>query len=415
MKQRYLLDIDRVMLEGKRTAAEAAVAELFSGQERMTGWVKRPAEISGEELRAIRDFADAIAGKCEVLVVCGIGGSYHGAKAVYEAFGGKKPGRPELVFAGTNLSGSYQSRIIETIYQKSACLCVVSKSGSTLETGVSYSILKAAMYDKYGKMATDRIVVITDAEEGNLRQDTKLKNLASFDFPRDIGGRYSVITVASLFPIAVAGVDIEAFVKGAASVADESVWLRSNDDEDGASCLDYAISRVCLEESGKTMELFGFSDPYGKEVGEWIKQLFAESEGKDGRGLFPATFALSTDLHSIGQYLQEGKQFFSETIISVENVAADLQIPLECGERLGGKSLNEINQIAVDSVIKAHRKAGIPVTSIRLDRLDEFCLGQFMQSMMMSAAISAKLLHVDPFSQDGVEKYKKELRALLLW
>lgn len=405
MIERYHSDISEDRIEALRAEAKETVKGLFSGKEPMTGWVSYPAQIADDVIEAIKAKADELAGKCELLVVCGIGGSYHGAEAVYEALGGKSHGRPKLIFAGTNLSGNHQSRIIKEINSKSACLCVVSKSGNTVETRISYSILKEAMYNKYGRGAKDRIVIITDETRGFMREEADRNGFTTFCIPNNIGGRYSVMTAAALFPMAVAGIDIREFLTGAAALAEETEW--------NAGMFDYAAVRVYNEECGKTMELFGFSDPYGRAMGEWIKQLFAESEGKNSRGLFPAALTLSTDLHSIGQYLQEGKKFFIETIIDIEEYDGDLVVPQEAGELLAGKSLNEINRAAVQGTINAHKKVGVPVIEISIDRLDAFCIGQFMQYMMMSAAISAKLMGVDPFTQDGVENYKKELRTIL--
>lgn len=373
--------------------------------EDFTGWVNWPCEISDEFLTSLENTAEDIKSKCNTLVVIGIGGSYLGTAAVIDALGGSKAGCPEVVFAGNNLSGNYHAKFKKIIDDNEVCLCVVSKSGGTMESRIAFSLLKAMMYDKYGEEETaKRIVAITDPVKGILRQETNEKGYASFEIPGNIGGRYSAFTAGIMFPLAVAGVDIRAFVQGAKDAAcDDEFWKNEG--------VKYALTRFGLNESGKDIEVFEYYDPSLRLIGEWCKQLFGESEGKEGKGLFPASLTLSTDLHSMGQYLQDGKQVFFETVINVLNWDKDVVVPE--GDSLAGMSLNEINQNARKGVIEAHSKVGVPIIQIEVEDIKEYCLGQLLYFFMMTAAITGKLMEIDPFTQDGVEQYKAEIRTLL--
>ena len=380
--------------------------ELRQDREEFTGWVNWPCEISEKLIEEIEQEAKRVRELCDVLVVVGIGGSYLGTAAVAQAIAQRKKGMPHILFAGNSLSGERLARVVETVKMRNVCMCVVSKSGGTLETKIAYKTLRKIIEEKYGAEANSRIIAITDAETGALRKDVRERNYKSFEIPRNIGGRYSAFTPAILFPLAVVGADIRAFMRGAKDIASDSEYWR----EDG---IRYALTRYALNKSGKDVEVFEYFEPSLQLLGEWLKQMFAESEGKDGKGLFPTTLSLSTDLHSVGQYLQEGKQMFFETIINVKNIGYDVALPIESGEDLSGLSVNAINQIAVDGVITAHSKTGTPIIKIELEDKKEYTLGQFLYFMMMTAGITGKLMEVDPFSQDGVEKYKSEIRTKL--
>ena len=402
--------VSELALNLPKQRAVKIVSELFAGNEAMTGWVGVPKSTTEETISAIEKKAAEFKEKCTKCIVIGIGGSYLGAAAVVHALGGSKPGYPELRFAGHNLSGASQLHAVQQLRDNETCLCMVSKSGSTMEPMIAFSILRDELVKKYGEEeAAKRIVVITDAEKGPLRAEARQKGYASFTVPDNIGGRYSVLTAASLFPLAVAGVDIRAMLNGAAEIADEKAWCS---EELQPKLMDYALTRYSLLNKGKELEIFEYYDPSMRYFGEWIKQLFAESEGKEGRGLFPVSLTLSTDLHSIGQYLQEGRQFFFETVINVTKKIDDVTIPESAGP-LGGMSLNDINQKAVEGVVAAHSKADIPVIQITLPVCDAYNVGQLMYFFEMTAAITAKLMRVDPFTQDGVEAYKHEIKRLL--
>lgn len=389
-----------------RDKAKNIVDKLFLGEESMTGWVNWPNSIPNELFQKIEKTAEQIRKKCNLLIVIGIGGSYLGTAALLDALGGSKEGCPQIEFAGQNLSGVYQKNVADKIGSHDTCICVISKSGNTMETSIAYSILKEKLISKYGvEEALQRIVIITDGTNGTLRKESNINNIMSFDIPADIGGRYSVLTAVGLFPLAVAGIKIKKIIEGASEMADHDYWINSG--------INYALTRFALFNRGKELEIFEYYNPSLHWLGEWTKQLFGESEGKEGRGLFPVSLTLSTDLHSIGQYLQEGKQFFFETVINITKWHEDIIIPNSINNELAGKSLNEINQYAVKGVVAAHSKADIPIVQITLDESNEYCLGQLVYFFEMTAAITAKLMDVNPFTQDGVEKYKSEINKYI--
>ena len=372
----------------------------------MTGWVELPEKFDKDLLKDIQETALKIKDKCTLFIVCGIGGSYLGAKAVIDAMGKSNPDWPEVVFAGFNMSAAYLSRLVKRIANESVCLLAISKSGGTTEPMLSYSILREKLFEKYGqKEAKNRIYIVTDKEKGLLRKDANENGFKSFVVPDDVGGRYSVLTPVGLLPIAVSGYDIEKLLKGAADI--------SVDKEKVEEYMDYALSRVLLQRSGKDIEVFEYFENDLRYFGEWLKQLFGESEGKDGKGAYPACLSFSRDLHSIGQFLQQGNQIFYETMITVKEFKNDFIIPDFIGEPYAGKSLEEINEFSEKGVLLAHENAGIPVITIEIPILDEYNVGQMIYFFEMSAALSAYMLGVNPFDQPGVEAYKKEMRNLV--
>ena len=282
---------------------------LHFGKGDYTGWVDLPVNFDEDLLNSILMTAEEIRSKCDLLIVVGIGGSYLGAKAVIDALNGSREDCPEIVFAGFNMSGAYLDKVVKRMMREDVCLCVISKSGTTVEPLLSYSILKEKLFGKYGKAAKDRIYVITDSTKGALREEVENEGYTAFVVPDDIGGRYSVLSVVGLLPIAVAGHDIVAMLQGAATVAKAPEWQDR--------LLDYATARVLLQKQGKTVEIFEYFEANLRYFGEWLKQLFGESEGKDGKGAYPSSLCFSTDLHSIGQFLQQGNQMFYETLICI--------------------------------------------------------------------------------------------------
>lgn len=387
-------------ISGKR--AKGIVNELFSGKGDMTGWVNWPNKITETYINDINDKAAQIRNKCDLFVVIGIGGSYAGAKAVLDAKGGSRKGFPEICFAGNNLNGTCQGRIIKKLQEKETCICVISKSGTTLETAIAYEIFKAEMIRKYGEAETaGRIVIITDEKHGPLREEADKKGYLNFSIPENIGGRFSVLTAAGLVPLAVAGIDIGTMIKGARTMASKKFWQTKG--------LQYGLARYTLLNMNKEMEIFEFYNPSLFQLGEWVKQLFGESEGKQGSGLFPVSLMMPADLHSFGQYLQEGKQIFFETVFMVEHCQEDIVIPDSIGGELGGKTLHNIARCTAKGVIEAHNKAQIPIIQVVLEDLSEESLGQLLYFMEMTAAITGKLMMIDPFTQDGVEQYKREV------
>lgn len=386
--------------------AKEIVSELRKDKEDYTGWVNWPSVMPAEWMSGMHEAADKIRSACDVLIVIGIGGSYLGTAAVLEALGGSKPGCPEIMYAGNNMSGHYLADFKEVIEEHETALCVVSKSGGTMESRLAFSVLKDWMYEKYGREETaKRIVAITDPQKGVLREETDREGYISFEIPGNIGGRYSAFTPGIMFPLAVAGVDIDEFVSGAKKA--------STDEELCNDAIKYACARHALYEEGKEIEVFEYYDPSLRLIGEWCKQLFGESEGKEGKGIFPASLTFSTDLHSMGQFLQQGNQIFFETIFDIKNRQKDVTIPESAGTELAGRSLNDINAMAVKGVMAAHAKANIPMIKIDIDEISEYSLGQLLYFLMMSAAVTGKLMGIDPFNQPGVEDYKQEIRNLL--
>lgn len=372
-----------------------------------TGWVDLPAGIDHELVDDIITTAERIKSQCSLFIVVGIGGSYLGAKAVIDALNGSMTDCPDIQFAGYSMSAAYQEKLIRRMNSESTCLCVVSKSGRTVEPMLSYAILKDRMFAKYGiKEARRRIYVITDETKGDLRIDAFENQFKSFNIPTNIGGRYSVLTPAGLLPIAVAGHNIINLLDGAKSLMDDRLW------EEGL--LDYASSRVALQKAGKCVEVFEYFEANLTVFGDWLQQLFGESEGKEGKGAFPACLCFSRDLHSMGQFLQQGNQIFYETIIRIKKSAFDLEIPWQAGHPYAGKTIEQINECSESGVIAAHKKVGIPLGIIEVDKLDEYSIGQLIYFFEMSAAVSAFLLGLNPFNQPGVEFYKQEMKDLVL-
>ena len=290
--------------------------------------------------------------------------------------------------------------------KESVCLCVISKSGSTTEPLLTYSVLKEKMLEKYGmEEAVKRIYVITDEEKGTLRREAEEKGYRAFAVPENVGGRYSVLSSVGLLPIAAAGHDIESLLQGAADMSASEKWKKE--------LLEYAVCRVALERGGKQVEIFECFETNLLFFGEWLKQLFCESEGKDGKGIFTTCLCFSRDLHSVGQFLQQGRQMFFETLIRIRASEYDFEIPESAGEPYAGKTMKAINECAEEAVVLAHKKAGIPIVTIELPVLDEYNIGKLIYFFELSCAVSAAMTDVDPFNQPGVEAYKKEMKVLV--
>lgn len=390
--------------------AEECMEILWKGEYPYTGWVSYPLGITDKEselsllVERIKSVASVIQNKCRLFIVIGIGGSYLGARAAYEALG-KREGYPELLFAGNNLSTTYHKEILSQLHEKDTCICVISKSGTTTESSIAFSILKEALIEKYGENeAYKRIFAITDEEEGILLGECKLKGYTRFSIPKDIGGRYSVLTPVGLLPLAVSGFHIEELLLGAYECAISPLW--------DSNLTDYAITRKLLWDKGKKIEIFESYEPSFMYISEWLKQLFGESEGKEGKGLFPASLSFTADLHSMGQYLQEGNQIFFETIMDLKSAKDDIWVNEE-GSPFHGKTMNEVNRAAVSGVMNAHEKVGVPQVKIDIPFMEERILGQLFYFFMMTCGISGLMLSVNPFDQPGVEAYKEEMRKNL--
>lgn len=391
--------LSRETIEGKKAEAGEALERLWSEKEAYTGWVKLPLNYDKQELERLLNVSDIIRQQCELLIVIGIGGSYLGSKAAIDALE-KEEGAPKVKFAGINLSAAYHAELLAEVNRKEVCLCVISKSGTTVETTVAFNIFRQALIEKYGKgEAVRRIYTITDAKNGALREETDREGYTSFVIPADIGGRYSVLTPAGLLPLAAAGADAKGMLEGAGAMAASTAW-----DFNGP---DYAIVRYLLLQKGKAVEAIQNYEPALKYFVEWIKQLYGESEGKNGTGLFPAGLELTADLHSMGQVLQDGSPIFFETVLNIEQARTDITVsegPLK------GKTMEQLNKVALKSVIEAHSSAGTPVIRIDIPRLNSYYYGQLIYFFETTCAITAMLMGVNPFDQPGVEAYKKEMK-----
>ncbi|MDR1572736.1 MAG: glucose-6-phosphate isomerase [Clostridiales Family XIII bacterium] len=381
---------------------------LASGKEAFTGWIGLPQREESEETTRIAAAAARIKAQCDALVVIGIGGSYLGARAALDICGKyhAAQGAPAILFAGLNISGAYHAELLDDLKDKEFCLCVISKSGTTTEPNIAFAILKDLLVGRYGKAeAAKRIYAITDPTGGTLRAETEAEGYESFVIPPDVGGRYSVLSPVGLLPMAAAGIDIGEVLAGARRAAEDDL-------RELAARL--AAARKALLDGGKTVEIFEHYEPALFYFAEWLKQLCGESEGKNGTGLFPAALSFSTDLHSLGQFLQEGNQIFFETLLDVIEPARDLTVPAGADPLLAGKSMNAVNRAATEGVIAAHRAAGIPIARVGVPDLSPYSFGQLVYFFELTCAYTGRLMGVDPFDQPGVEQYKREMKRLLV-
>ena len=408
----------------QRAAAEAN-ALLHNGKgagNDFLGWVNLPSSITNTELSEIKRVADKLRAKAEVVVCIGIGGSYLGAKAVLEAMSNsfeslkKRHNNPTIVFAGENISEDYTFELMDALKEYSIAAIVISKSGTTTEPAIAFRLLKAEIERRYGKAeAAERIVAITDKARGALKTLATQEGYPTFVIEDNVGGRYSVLSPVGLLPLAVAGVDVEAFVEGALDMerlTGEDTPIEQN------PAAQYAIVRNELYKAGKKIEILGSYEPKLQYIAEWWKQLYGESEGKDLKGIFPASVTLTADLHSMGQYIQEGERTLFETIISVKNSKYEVKVEsdeanLDGLNFLTGKRLSQINKMAELGVRLAHIDGGVPNLTIEIERIDERTIGQLLYFFEKGCGISGYMLGVNPFNQPGVEAYKKNMFALL--
>ena len=384
------------------------------------GWTKLPEEILPQIDRIIK-FAKHIRSVSDTTVVIGIGGSYMGARAVIESlshsfphFAGTK--NHEIFYAGHNICEDYMSELLEILNHRNYSLVVISKSGTTTEPAIAFRLLKDHIEKKYGKsVAADRIIAITDAHKGALRSLSEMNGYETFVIPDNIGGRYSVLTPVGLLPIAIAGIDINTILKGAKVMAEIT---RDNKNAAINPALIYAAARNLILQSGRSIEILTSFNPKLHYLAEWWKQLYGESEGKDGKGIFPGSVDFTTDLHSLGQYIQDGQRILFETVLSIKSSNKTVVIPEEKEDSdqlnfLAGKRLSEVNSSAENGIVFAHNDGNVPVISITIPRLDEYYIGQMIFFFEMACAISGYVLDVNPFDQPGVEAYKKNMFALL--
>lgn len=380
-------------------------------QDDFGGWVDLPVDYDKDEFARIKTAAKKINADSEVLVCIGIGGSYLGHRAVIEALGGER-GRTKIVYTGNSLSSRMLKRALMEVEGKDFSINVISKSGTTTEPAVAFRIFKQLLIEKYGeKEAATRIYATTDARKGALHDEAVAKGYESFVVPDNIGGRYSVLTAVGLLAIAVAGFDIDKLMDGA---AEERTALIS----DGGAAAEYAALRNILLENGRDIEILANFEPQFSQFNEWWKQLFGESEGKDGKGIFPASVIDSTDLHSMGQYIQEGRRALFETFVEVKQDFAGVVVPkfgedIDGLQYLEGKELDYINKTANAATREAHLAGDVPVLEIVMPEIDERSLGALIYFFEMSCALSGFTLGVNPFNQPGVEAYKTRMFELL--
>ncbi|NLM42773.1 MAG: glucose-6-phosphate isomerase [Clostridiales bacterium] len=376
------------------------------------GWIDLPIKKNFEEIERIEKAADRLRDCSQAFISIGIGGSYLGSRAAIEMFPSDSP---EIYFAGNNISGTYLKSIVDSIKDKDFSICVISKSGTTLETALAFRVFREILEKKYGKSeAKNRIIAVTDGRKGTLLEIAKKEGYEIFEIPMNIGGRYSVLTPAALVTMAVAGIDIKKVLKG----AEEAYHAYNNPNIYQNDCYKYSVLRNILYKKGKIIETLVNYEPFMEYFGKWWQQLFGESEGKEGKGIFPAVLQFSTDLHSMGQYLQEGTKNVFETIIKINNPADDVTIPYIEDDSdglnyLADKTFNHINKVAYEGAMKAHEEGGTPTISIEIPFIDEHSFGHLVYFMKKACAASGYLLGINPFDQPGVELYKKNIYRLL--
>ena len=409
-------------MEAEVKAAVKTLEEETGAGNDFLGWINLPTDYDKEEFDRIKKAAEKIKADSDVLVVVGIGGSYLGARAAiellshtfYNKLSKEDRKAPEVYFAGNSISGTYLAHLIQVIGDRDFSVNVISKSGTTTEPAIAFRIFKEMLEKKYGvEEARKRIYATTDAAKGALKKLSTEEGYETFTIPDNVGGRFSVLTPVGLLPIAAAGISIDDLMAGAREAQnDYKAEFKNND------CYKYAAVRNLLLRDGKSIELLINYEPKVHFVAEWWKQLFGESEGKDGKGLFPASVDLSTDLHSMGQYIQDGQRILFETLIDVISPDADVVIPFDEADLDGlnyiaGKGMNFVNQKAMEGTQLAHVDGGVPNIRIAVPKMDAFNLGYLFYFFEKACGVSGYLLDVNPFNQPGVEAYKKNMFALL--
>ncbi len=381
------------------------------------GWVDLPVDYDKEEFERIKAAAQRIKEKCDILIVIGIGGSYLGARAAIELlkspfYNNMKKDTPDIYYVGNNISPTYLNEVLSICEGKDICVNVISKSGTTTEPALAFRVFKKLVEDKYGKEeAKTRIFATTDKARGTLKELSDTEGYETFVIADDVGGRFSVLTAVGLLPIAVSGCDIDKLMAGAAK-ARESYMNLDND------CYKYAAIRNILYRKGKSVEMLVSYDPSFTMMAEWWKQLFGESEGKDNKGIFPSSATFSTDLHSLGQFIQDGSRIMFETVMNIKEAKQDFFL-VDDADNLDGlnfltnQNMSVVNQKAMNGTILAHTEGGVPNIVIEMDKIDEENLGELIYFFEKACAISGYMLGVNPFNQPGVESYKKNMFALL--
>lgn len=419
----FLKDYEVGYMEGMVKAAHEKLHNKTGAGNDFLGWIDLPVNYDKDEFSRIKNAAERIRNNSEVLVVIGIGGSYLGARAAIEMLShsfsnvldSSKRNGPQIFFVGNNISSTYMSDLLEAVEGKDISVNVISKSGTTTEPAIAFRIFKAYLEKKYGKEeAKKRIFATTDKSKGALKSLADTEGYETFVVPDDVGGRFSVLTAVGLLPIAVAGIDIDEIMRGAADGREEY----SNPLLDANECYKYAAARNALYNKGKSIEILVNYEPSLHYFNEWWKQLYGESEGKDGKGLFPAAVDFSTDLHSMGQYIQEGRRDLIETVINVQEVKKKIFIEetVDDGDGLNflaGKDMDFVNKRAFQGTLLAHNDGGVPNMVIDVPEISPYYFGKLVYFFEKACGISGYLLGVNPFNQPGVEAYKKNMFALL--
>lgn len=403
-------------------AKDVLVSKSGAGND-FLGWIDLPVDYDKEEFSRIEKAAEKIKKDSDVLIVIGIGGSYLGARAAieflrhgfYNSLPKEKRGTPEIYYVGNSISSTYLQGVIDVIGDRDFSVNVISKSGTTTEPAIAFRIFKKMLEDKYRQEeAAKRIYATTDKARGALKDLATKEGYESFVVPDDVGGRFSVLTAVGLLPIAVSGADIKALMDGAASGRELALNEKFEDNE----AMKYAAIRNILLRKGKSVEVLANYEPALHYIGEWWKQLYGESEGKDQKGIFPAAVDFTTDLHSMGQFIQDGARIMFETVMNVEEARETITIEKEAEDLdglnyLAGKTMDFVNKSAMNGTILAHTDGSVPNLMIKIPKMDEFHLGQLFYFFEFACGVSGYILGVNPFNQPGVESYKRNMFALL--
>ena len=416
----FIKDDEYTAISSQVTAAHDLLNSRKGPGSDFLGWVDLPVDYDKDEFARIKKAADKIKSDSDILVVIGIGGSYLGARAAIEFlkshyYNNKKKDTPDIYFAGNSISSTALAELLEICDGKDVSVNVISKSGTTTEPAIAFRVFRNYLETKYGKEeAKNRIYCTTDKAKGTLKALADAEGYEEFVVPDDVGGRFSVLTAVGLLPIAVAGCDIDKLMEGAAAARE----AYSVDDLDKNDCYKYAATRNILLRKGKQIEMLVAYEPRFTLMAEWYKQLFGESEGKDNKGIYPSSAIFSTDLHSLGQYIQEGQRIMFETVVSIKESEKEIFIEKEENDGdglnfLAGKPMSFVNEKAFQGTILAHTDCNDPNLVIEMPRADEFELGYLIYFFEKACAISGYMLAVNPFNQPGVESYKKNMFALL--
>ena len=408
-------------IQAEITSAHTSLINKTGEGNDFLGWITLPDDYDKEEFARIKVAAEKIKNTCDVLIVIGIGGSYLGSRAVIEflkspMYNSLKKDTPDIYFSGCNISAQSLNELLAICEGKDVCINVISKSGTTTEPAVAFRVFRELLENKYGKDgARERIFVTTDKARGTLKQFADESGYETFVVPDNVGGRFSVLTAVGLLPIAAAGIDIDMLMKGASDAAKE---YTATADINANDCMKYVALRNIMYRNGKATEVLVSYEPYATMFNEWWKQLYGESEGKDQKGLFPASVIFSTDLHSLGQFIQDGSRNLFETVISVVDEQEKHAVPYDEANIdglnfLAGVDLNDVNKMAMKGTILAHVDGGAPNILIELDKRNEYSLGYLLYFFEFACGVSGYVLGVNPFNQPGVEAYKKNMFALL--